>query len=176
MTKLSGLASKNFRFSNSSNGIVLRDRSLTDSEANRAQLLSGWKEIANYMHQGVRTIQRWERNGLPVRRVTSSGRGPVIALAEDLDNWTRSLRSPLLDRIEELSARVSSLETQIRFLKRELRVKNRSASLNRPLSSASRNPKITEHNHLARLPKIPSGSALMDLADPQQERNDKRLA
>ncbi len=87
------------------------------SRENRTQLLSGWKEIANYMHQGVRTVQRWELIGLPVRRVKNRRRGPVIAFAEDLDVWARSLHVPLLDRIEELKATISSLEAEILSLK-----------------------------------------------------------
>jgi hypothetical protein len=101
------------------------------SRSNRKQLLSGWKEIANYMHQGVRTVQRWERIGLPVRRVRNNGRSPVIAFAEDMDVWARSLHVPLLDRIEELRATISSLESQICSLKRQLRVRNRPAHVDR---------------------------------------------
>jgi hypothetical protein len=101
------------------------------SRGRRTQLLSGWKEIANYMHQGVRTVQRWELIGLPVRRVRNNGRSPVIALAEDLDVWARSLHVPLLDRIEELRATISSLEAEIRSLKRQLRVRNRPAHVDR---------------------------------------------
>jgi hypothetical protein len=97
------------------------------SRYDRPQVLSGWKEIANYMHQGVRTVQRWEMIGLPVRRVTDRGRSPVIAFAEDLEVWTRSLHVPLLDRIDELKATISSLEAQICSLRRQLRVRNRSA-------------------------------------------------
>jgi hypothetical protein len=100
--------------------------------SNRTQLLSGWKEIANYMHQGVRTVQRWELIGLPVRRVRDNRhRSPVIALAEDLDLWARSLHVPLRDKIEELRATISSLENQIRSLKRQLRVRNRPAHTDR---------------------------------------------
>jgi hypothetical protein len=97
----------------------------------RTQLLSGWKEIANYMHQGVRTVQRWELIGLPVRRVRSNGRSPVIAFAEDLDIWARSWHVSLLNWIEELRATVSSLEAQIYALKRQLRVRNRRAHVDR---------------------------------------------
>lgn len=33
------------------------------------EILSGWKEIANYLRKGVRTVQRYERElGLPIRR------------------------------------------------------------------------------------------------------------
>jgi hypothetical protein len=94
------------------------------SRGNRKQLLSGWKEIATYMHHGVRTVQRWERIGLSVRRVGNSDRSPVIALPEDLDVWTRSLHFPLLDRIEELRATISSLQAQICSLKRQLQARN----------------------------------------------------
>lgn len=94
------------------------------SWGDRTHLLSGWKEIANYMHRGVRTVQRWELMGLPVRRVTTTNRSPVIACAEDLDVWARSLHVPLLDSIEELRATISSLEAEIRSLKCQLRARN----------------------------------------------------
>ena len=102
-----------------------------DRRSNRTQLLSGWKEIANYMHQGVRTVQRWEAIGLPVRRVRAKKPSPVIAFAEDLDFWARSLHVPVLDTIEELRATISSLETQIWSLKRQLRARNRPAHMDK---------------------------------------------
>jgi hypothetical protein len=52
-------------------------------------LLSGWKEIADHMHTGVRTAQRWERFGLPVRRVSESSCSPVVAISEDIEQWAR---------------------------------------------------------------------------------------
>ena len=104
---------------------------LLGSGENRTQLLNGWKEIANYMHRGIRTVQRWEAIGLPVRRVEKRRRAPVIALADDLDAWARSLHVPLLDRIEELRATISSLEAQIRSLKRQLRERNHPAHVDK---------------------------------------------
>jgi hypothetical protein len=58
-------------------------------------LLNGWKEIANYVGRGVRTVQRWEIYGLPARRPGGHMRGAVIAVASELDEWlsTRALRS-----------------------------------------------------------------------------------
>jgi hypothetical protein len=50
-------------------------------------LLNGWKEIANHAKRGVRTVQRWERLGLPVTRITSGRRSPVIARSEELERW-----------------------------------------------------------------------------------------
>jgi hypothetical protein len=78
-------------------------------------LLSCWKEIAAYLHKGVRTTQRWERQmGLPVRRLTNS-RYRVIAISEELDNWvqTRShLRGELEEELLLLRARVLELEIE----------------------------------------------------------------
>lgn len=50
-------------------------------------LLNGWKEIANHAGRGVRTVQRWERLGFPVRRINKSFRSPVIARSEEIDDW-----------------------------------------------------------------------------------------
>ena len=52
------------------------------------QFLSGWKEIANYLGKGVRTVQRYEREfGLPVRRPAGRPWGSVVATREELDAW-----------------------------------------------------------------------------------------
>jgi phage terminase Nu1 subunit (DNA packaging protein) len=52
------------------------------------EVLNSWKEIAEYMGRGVRTVQRWERElGLPVRRPRGKERSAVLALKSDLDHW-----------------------------------------------------------------------------------------
>lgn len=52
-----------------------------------SKLLSSWKEIADYVGKGVRTVQRWERNhGLPVRRPAADSR-IVIARTAEIDAW-----------------------------------------------------------------------------------------
>jgi len=52
------------------------------------QFLSGWKEIANYLGKGVRTVQRYEREmGLPVRRPAGKPRGSVLATRAEIDAW-----------------------------------------------------------------------------------------
>ena len=53
-------------------------------------ILSGWKEIAQYLHCGVRTVQRWETEGLPVHRPLPHKRSHVIAHSEELDRWVRT--------------------------------------------------------------------------------------
>ncbi len=57
-------------------------------------ILSGWKEIAGYLHCGVRTVQRWEAEGLPVHRPAPYKRSHVIAHSEELDCWVRNGSSP----------------------------------------------------------------------------------
>lgn len=53
-------------------------------------VLSGWKEIAGYLHCGVRTVQRWEADGLPVHRPAPYKRSHVIAHSDELDRWVKN--------------------------------------------------------------------------------------
>lgn len=52
-------------------------------------ILKGWKDIAKYLGCGVRTVQRWEKLSLPVRRPTKGKRAAVVALSEELDAWIK---------------------------------------------------------------------------------------
>jgi len=59
-------------------------------EVRRQIRLGSWKEIATYLGQGVRTVQRWEvQLKLPVHRVRGGGRGPVFAFTIEIDAWLR---------------------------------------------------------------------------------------
>jgi len=60
------------------------------------KFLSGWKEIANYLGKGVRTVQRYERQlRLPVRRPAGKPWGSVVATRAELDAWVSA--SPIRD-------------------------------------------------------------------------------
>ncbi|HET8825386.1 MAG TPA: hypothetical protein VFM77_09670 [Terriglobales bacterium] len=95
-------------------------------------ILSGWKEIAGYLHCGVRTVQRWEADGLPVHRPSPAKRSHVIAHSEELDRWVRNgcaeagyphltasiaqatkLQDQARTRLEELYIRVSTLRDTV---------------------------------------------------------------
>jgi excisionase family DNA binding protein len=52
-------------------------------------ILNGWKEIANYLKCGVRTVQRWEREGMPTHRPRGN-RSPVCVYSEELDLWLKT--------------------------------------------------------------------------------------
>lgn len=55
------------------------------------EILNSWKEIANYLDRGVRTVQRWEAElGLPVRRPRGKSRSAVMAMRSDIDQWLRA--------------------------------------------------------------------------------------
>jgi len=66
------------------------------SETDSPQFLSGWKEIANYLGKGVRTVQRYELQlQLPVRRPAGRPWGSVVATKAELDAWVKA--SPIRD-------------------------------------------------------------------------------
>lgn len=55
------------------------------------RILNSWKEIANYLGRGVRTVQRWEAQlGLPVHRPAGKEHSAVLAFSSELDQWLDS--------------------------------------------------------------------------------------
>jgi hypothetical protein len=87
--------------------------------------LSSWKEIAQYVGKGVRTVQRWEREaGLPVRRPQGEGKGKVLAFPEEIDGWMHSAFTRNGDgeesEVSKLRARVEQLLAENRELRRNL--------------------------------------------------------
>jgi predicted DNA-binding transcriptional regulator AlpA len=64
---------------------------MASHRAQDARVLTSWKEIAEYLGKGVRTVQRWEIElGLPVRRPLGSGKHVIVALSAELEEWVRS--------------------------------------------------------------------------------------
>ena len=53
----------------------------------RSDILNGWKEISSYLRMGIRTAQRYEEFGLPVRRPAGRHTGSVMATKIQLDAW-----------------------------------------------------------------------------------------
>ena len=60
-------------------------------------ILNGWKEVAAYFNRGVRTVQRWEEYGLPVRRPGGHIRAAVVTTTEELDRWLAKTPPALRD-------------------------------------------------------------------------------
>src|SRR6185295_5360993 len=64
-------------------------------DADRADRLDGWKQIAVYLDRGVRTVRRWEREeGLPVHRHVHRVLGSVYAYKSEIDSWRHTARRP----------------------------------------------------------------------------------
>ena len=89
----------------------------------RTGVLSGWKDIANYLGKAVRTVQRYEYElGLPVHRPAGKLRGSVIAAKSDLDAWVATMParevSVLLDSNPDPSALIGELKTRLAEFKR----------------------------------------------------------
>ena len=86
-------------------------------------ILTGWKEISKHLRYGVRTVQRWERNGLPIKRVNNTPRSPVVADSEELDAWIlhRMQLPPGASReLAENLKRTRELRRESQELRREL--------------------------------------------------------
>lgn len=74
-----------------------------------AKILSSWKEIAQYLGKGVRTVQRWEHLGLPIKR-PKDGPHVVLAYTDEIDEWVATDERP---SYADLKAKVSELEAEI---------------------------------------------------------------
>jgi hypothetical protein len=106
---------------------------MASSHLTRSVLLNTWKEVSAYLGRSVRTVQRWEKYGLPVRRLSASSRAAVVARAEDIDGWVRAAEShgfqttPLTGLTPaDLIQQSQSLRFESRILLSELRKSIRS--------------------------------------------------
>jgi hypothetical protein len=89
------------------------------AKTRRVEFVSGWKDIANYLGKGVRTVQRYERElGLPIRRPSGRDSGSVIATKVELDAWIaaspirETFRLPGYDS-QSVPARLDEFKRQI---------------------------------------------------------------
>ena len=87
------------------------------------QFLSGWKEIANYLRKGVRTVQRYEHLFmLPVRRPAGKPWGSVLATKAELDAWVKAIpireEFPLRDAHLEYAVQARDIRTGLKEMER----------------------------------------------------------
>lgn len=57
--------------------------------------LDSWKEIATYLKRDERTVRRWEKEGLPVRRKVHKKQASVFAYRAEIDAWWNDGRQHL---------------------------------------------------------------------------------
>jgi hypothetical protein len=107
-------------------------------KAEAIEILNGWKEIADYLGKGVRTVQRYERQlGLPIRRPAGKPMGSVIATKAELSAWISA--SPIRDAFRLPLRAVDSAET-VKGLKQQVtlfhRLQEESAKLRDEMRAA----------------------------------------
>ena len=139
--------------------------------------LTSWKEIAQYLGKGVRTVQRWEHLlGLPVRRPIGKEKGIVLACTDELDAWLSSTtvcrdRDPGFE-FDRLRSMVSDLVAEYIVLRSELQ---RLLGIDNSTSGAvvetlpDRPPLVLETSTRMRLEKA-------DLANTSEEAREMRSA
>jgi hypothetical protein len=85
----------------------------------KPRFLSGWKEIANYLGKGVRTVQRYERElGFPVRRPAGKSHAAVIATNAEIDAWVAA--SPIREQFQLSRAHVDPPGASLEDLKKRM--------------------------------------------------------
>lgn len=58
-------------------------------------IVNGWKEIGECLRVTARTTEKWERLGLPVRRVSNTSRSAVVAFSNEIENGFEGNKSKL---------------------------------------------------------------------------------
>ena len=68
------------------------------AEAAPGQRLDSWKEIAAYLKRDESTVRRWEKEGLPVRRLAHKKKATIYAYTSEIDVWWNGGHSRLSPR------------------------------------------------------------------------------
>ena len=87
-------------------------------------ILTGWKQISKHLGYGVRTVQRWEHQGLPVKRIGNNPHSPVVADSDQLDGWLlRGLNVPpnAPRNVRDVLQRAQELRREVERNRKELR-------------------------------------------------------
>jgi CheY-like chemotaxis protein len=88
-----------------------------NSDNTSDRILSSWKEIAACLGRGVRTVQRWEKQGLPVRRPYGKGTNVVMAVESELRTWMKQYSEPKNDpETSDLNSRLINLKEELQRL------------------------------------------------------------
>jgi phage terminase Nu1 subunit (DNA packaging protein) len=87
-------------------------------------VLNSWKEISQYMGRSVRTLQRWERFGLPIHRPSGRDKSSVYALPAELQKWLEkgkpkeAPQDEYRDRLVAITAHAKEVADSVVLLRR----------------------------------------------------------
>ncbi len=137
--------------------------------------LNGWKEIANYLDRGVRTVQRWEQHlELPVRRPNGSNRSAVVGLRNELDEWMARAPRGRDENAGHWQQTISQLSTKVLVVEDSVHDLNTCVSVLRTIGVSQLDAISNVPAALLRLEEIAAGKLLkpdiiiLDLAFPSQ--------
>ena len=81
-------------------------------------VLNSWKEIAEYVGRGVRTLQRWEQfYSFPVHRPAGNHKSAVFAVPGEVDEWLRTRPMHMQGEANGNAAAKEQLESELATLK-----------------------------------------------------------
>jgi len=97
-------------------------REVVSKRSQKTQILSGWKDVANYLGKGVRTVQRYERElTLPIRRPRGRASGAVMATKAELDAWVAAMPIGGAFQLHSAAAHNAAVLNELRQHLKELR-------------------------------------------------------
>jgi hypothetical protein len=143
----------------------------------KLEIISGWKEIANYLGKAVRSVQRYELGlALPIHRPAGKSRGVVFATKPELDAWITadSLRvNPMpkpwpTNRTNRIGAEFLQVDSEIALTFSALGLEARDEGKRRRLSQTARKAYET-------IMRLRQGIKLTDAESSKLNANLERL-
>jgi len=144
----------------------------------KIEYFSGWKEIANYLGKGVRTVQRYEGEmGLPIHRPARKSSAAVVAIQSELDNWvtTGSSRVDSIPRRRVLNAQTNRLRANFLQIDSEIALTFSSMALGTSDQEKKRRTTRTALKAYRTIVRLKESTNLVDAESDRLEANLKRL-
>jgi hypothetical protein len=145
-------------------------------KAPQLEILSGWKDIANYLGKGVRTVQRYARElGLPIHR--PAGKLSVVAVKAELDEWVLSPRAHIdsVAKRRALESRTNKLRAN--FLQIDCEIALMFASVASGASDPEKRRRTTQSSRKAydTIIRLAKDTALNEVEREKLDANLQRL-
>ena len=151
---------------------------MSQEKAAQPQFLNGWKEIANYLGKGVRTVQRYERDmGLPILRPAGTHAAAVVAMKAELDEWVTAPHTYKPSRAQRRTLKSRTNRLRVNFLQIDSEIALTFANLALTASNPEKKKRTT---HTARrafdaIMRLREDTDLEDADKDKLEANLRRL-
>jgi|SRR5215467_13078033 len=141
-------------------------------------ILNGWKEIANFLGKGVRTVQRYEREmGLPIHRPSGTSGGAVIGIQSELSSWVSSgrKRGDSMPRRRALNGRTNKLRADFLTIDSEVGLTFSNLALTATSPEKKRRTAQTARKAYDTIMRLREDADLSDAEESRLEANLRRL-